>query len=173
MDPHNTFCTPGTYRVMRLEYLVGLGVATYLFIANVSDVRWWVAVLFFFYTDLIGYLPGAIAYRRSQTKRISKVYYLLYNTMHSIVTASAIAGLWCLAVGPEWALLASPIHIGIDRGIFGNFLKSFSVAFEPETHPVWAEVKDRLTVPAPGAPGADIGADAPARADRVAGVGSA
>jgi hypothetical protein len=167
MDPKNTFCTPGTYNVMRLEYLVGLGVATYLFVANVGDVRWWVAILFFFYTDLIGYLPGAIAYRRSESKRISKVYYALYDTMHSIVTASAVVGLWCLAVGPEWALLASPIHIGIDRGIFGNFLKSLSVPFEPEPHPVWAEVKDSLTVPAPGAPGADVGADAPAPTAKV------
>ena len=167
MDPKNTFCTPGTYNVMRLEYLVGLGVATYLFVANVGDVRWWVAVLFFFYTDLIGYLPGAIAYRRSESKRISKVYYALYDTMHSVVTASAVVGLWCLAVGPEWALLASPIHIGIDRGIFGNFLKSLSVPFEPEPHPVWAEVKDRLTVPAPGAPGADVGSDVPAPVAKV------
>lgn len=177
MDPQNTFATPGTYKVMRLEYLVGLAVATYLFVANVEDVRWWVAVLFFFYTDLIGYLPGAIAYRRSESKRISKVYYALYDTMHSIVTASAIVGIWCLAVGPEWALLASPIHIGIDRGIFGNFLKSFSVPFEPHAHPVWERVKDELAVPAPGAPGADIDVPASAngagRAEPAPKVGSA
>jgi hypothetical protein len=170
MDPHNTFATPTVYRVMRLEYLVGLAAATYLFVAHVDDVRWWVAVLFFFYTDLIGYLPGAIAYRRSETGRISKIYYTLYDTMHSIVTASIVVGLWCLLVDPEWALLASPIHICIDRGVFGNFLKAFSVAFEPKTHPVWAEVKDKLTAPAPAAPGADVATDG---AVPVAKVGSA
>lgn len=167
MDPKNTFCTPGTYTVYRLEWLVGLGVATYLAVAHIEDVRWWVAVLFFFYTDLIGYLPGAIAYRRSETKRIPKIYYTLYDTMHSVVTASAVVGLWCLTVGPEWALLASPIHIGIDRALFGNWLKSFSVPFEPEPHPIWTQVKDRVAVPAPGEPGADMDGDGAAPRAKV------
>jgi hypothetical protein len=57
--------------------------------------------------------------------------------------------------------------------VFGNFLKSYSVAFEPETHPVWAQVKDKLAVPAPGAPGAsDVAADGAAPVAKVGGATS-
>ena len=42
-------------------------------------------------------------------------------------------------IGPEWALLALPIHLMGDRSLFGNMLKPFGVSFEPKTHPVYAE----------------------------------
>jgi len=57
--------------------------------------------------------------------------------MHSLVTAAAIAGLWALLIGPEWALLALPIHLFGDRGVFGNSLKPFGVPFEPHRVPAF------------------------------------
>ncbi len=137
MDAANRFETRTTYRLIRLEYLVGLVVSVVLFGMHFGEVRWLPAVALFVYIDLIGYLPGAIAYHRSETKRISKVYYVLYNTMHSLVTQSAVVGLWAALFGWEWALLAIPIHLFGDRALFGNFLKPFAVAFEPVPHPAF------------------------------------
>jgi hypothetical protein len=154
MDSHNTFETPATYRALRAEYGLLLGVSSYALWRNRKSVRWPVAATLFYYNDAIGYIPGAIAFRRSKDKRIAKGYYAAYNVAHSAVTGAVVAGLWAKFVRPEWALAAIPVHIGIDRAVFGNFLKPFSVSFEPETHPVWAAVKDELARPAAVADGA-------------------
>lgn len=144
MDLANRFESRATYRLIRLEYLVALGVSLYFFVAHVDEVRWVPAVALFLYIDLIGYIPGAIAYRLSLTKRISKVYYVLYNTMHSFVTHFIVVLLWIWMIGPEWALLAIPIHLCGDRAIFGNFLKPFSLAFEPAAHPAFVRLQAEM-----------------------------
>ncbi|HET9139828.1 hypothetical protein [Actinophytocola sp.] len=141
MDAANHFETRTTYRLIRLEYLVGLAVAVALFAAHIGEVRWLPAVLLFAYIDLVGYIPGAIAYHRSPTKQISKVYYVLYNTMHSLVTQAVVIGLWVWLIGWEWALLAIPIHLFGDRALFGNFLKPFAVQFEPVEHPAFGALR--------------------------------
>jgi hypothetical protein len=131
MDAANPFETPTTFKLHRLEYLVGLGVSTTLIIWHFTDISWWRFAALFLYIDLIGYIPGAIAFRRSPNHQISKAYYVLYNTMHSLVTQSAVVGLYALLFGWEWALLAIPFHLSGDRGLFGNFMKSFALPFEP------------------------------------------
>lgn len=165
MDAQNLFETPATYRTLRLEFAVGLAVAVLLLIWHIQDVRVLPAILLFAYNDVFGYFPGAIAYRRSPDKRISKHYYVAYNVMHSFVTAAVVAGLWALLVKPEWAILIIAAHLCGDRALFGNFMKQFSVAFEPEPHPVWVEVAPKLQRAAPGYPAA-IGADGDPGADR-------
>ncbi|MGJ5755163.1 hypothetical protein FB563_3377 [Streptomyces puniciscabiei] len=132
MDHANQFETPTTYRLHRAEYVVGFLVSTGLLIAHAGDVNWVHAAVLFLYIDVLGYIPGAIAYRRSPDHRIHRGYYMAYNTMHSLVTQSAVVGLWIWLAGPEWALLAIPFHLFGDRGIFGNFLKPFGLPFEPE-----------------------------------------
>jgi hypothetical protein len=132
MDHANPFETPNTYKLHRLEYLVAFAVVIGFGIAHIGQINWWVAAGLFLYIDLIGYIPGAIAYQRSPNHRISKGYYVAYNTMHSLVTQGAVIGLWCWLVKPEWALLAIPFHLFGDRGLFGNFLKPFGLPFEPE-----------------------------------------
>jgi hypothetical protein len=154
VDSHNLFLTPTTYRWVRAEYAVALAVSVVLLLVNLGDVRWWAFVVLFAYIDVIGYLPGAVAWRRSRDHEISRVYYALYNAMHSLVSASAVAGLWCLTLGPEWALLALPIHLCGDRALFGNFLKPFGLSFEPVTHPAYQEFVTRYELdhrPAPAA----------------------
>jgi hypothetical protein len=131
MDAANPFETPTTFKLHRLEYLVGFGVSIALIIWHFGDIRWLPFAALFFYIDVIGYIPGAIAFRRSPTHEISKAYYVLYNTMHSLVTQSAVVGLYALVFGWEWALLAIPFHLAGDRGLFGNFMKSFDLPFEP------------------------------------------
>ncbi|MEV0262378.1 hypothetical protein AB0I49_13660 [Streptomyces sp. NPDC050617] len=135
MDQANPFDTPTTAALHRSEYLVAFAVTTGLIIAHAGEIRWFQAIALFLYIDLVGYLPGAVAYRRSRTKEISKVYYVLYNTMHSVVTQGAVAALWWWLIGPEWALLLLPWHLFGDRGLFGNFYKPFGLHFEPAPEP--------------------------------------
>lgn len=147
MDMANRFESRTTYRLIRLEYLIALGTSFYFFIMHIDDVRWIPTVALFLYIDLIGYLPGAIAYHFSKTKRIAKTYYVLYNTMHSFATQSVVILLWVWLIGPEWALLAIPIHLCVDRALFGNFLKPFSVTFEPTAHPAFVRLQAELDGP--------------------------
>jgi hypothetical protein len=140
MDAANPFETPRTFLAHRLEYVLGVGATTALGILHWHEIRWLPAVVLFLYIDVIGYLPGAIAFRRSPDGHISKVYYYLYNTMHSMITQGLVVIAWCLIVGPEWALLVIPFHLFGDRGLFGNFLKPLNLPFEPHPAPAY----DRL-----------------------------
>ena len=147
MDPKNLFHTPATYRLVRAEYLVGLAVAVVLALIHFGEIRWLPFIALFVYIDVIGYLPGVIAHHRLKTAYLPHRYYVLYNTMHSLITAAAVGGLWCLLVEPEWALLALPLHLFGDRALFGNFYKSFGIEFEPSAHPDYVAVKPQLDRP--------------------------
>ncbi|RCH65702.1 hypothetical protein DT019_26695 [Streptomyces sp. SDr-06] len=150
MDAKNLFETPVTYRLVRLEYAVGLGVAAGLFFAHLGEVRWTVAAGLFAYIDVVGYLPGALAHHRSPNGRIPHAYYVLYNVMHSLATQTLVALAWIWLFGAEWALLALPIHLFGDRAIFGNFLKPFGVSFEPVTHPAYQRFSGEYAAGATG-----------------------
>ena len=137
MDHVNHFDTKATYWIMRAEYLAGFIVCTVLLFMHFGDVRWGVAIALFFSIDVIGYYPGAVAYRRARGGPIAKGYYVLYNTMHNWFAAAAICGLWVLVADFEWALLAIPLHLCADRGLLGNTLKPFSLSFEPQPLPAF------------------------------------
>lgn len=139
MDSHNFFLTRTTYRLLRAEYGAALIAAVVLALIHFGHIRWPVFIGMFVYIDLIGYLPGAVAYRRARGGEIWRGFYVLYNAAHSLLSAGVVAGVWCLLVRPEWALLALPIHLCGDRAIFGNFLKPFGLSFEPVTHPAYKE----------------------------------
>jgi hypothetical protein len=171
MDIKNPYESPVTFRLHRAEYLVGFAVTIILILVHFTDIRWIPAIALFAYIDLIGYIPGAIAYRRSKDKRISKVYYVLYNTMHSLITCAAVVGLWLWLVGPEWALLAVPFHVFGDRGVFGNFLKPFGLPFEPEDSPVYQRIASMLRRSAAGSRVPVPLADEESAAVPIAGVG--
>ena len=140
MDSHNLFLTPATCRLLRAEYGAALIGAVILALVHLGQIRWPVFIGMFVYIDLIGYLPGAVAYRRAHGGDIWRGFFVLYNSTHSLLSAGAVAGVWCLFVRPEWALLALPIHLCGDRAIFGNFLKPFGLSFEPVTHPAYKEL---------------------------------
>jgi len=160
MDAVNTFDTRATYRALRAEYGLAALAAGYVLWRKRDQVRWPVAAGLFLYNDLIGYVPGAIAYRRSPDGRVPRRYYAAYNVMHSALLGSAVAATWARTRRPEWALLAIPLHLGLDRGLFGNFLKPFSVPFEPRPHPVWEQVREQLAAPWAGDGAAANGAGA-------------
>jgi hypothetical protein len=148
MDNINRFATKTSFALLRAEYGVVLGVCVVAFFAHIGEIRWIPAVLLFAYIDVVGYLPGLVAHLRAKNHQISRIYYVLYNTMHSFITQSIVVGLWICIFGFEWALLVVPIHLCGDRAIFGNFMKSFSVPFEPKPLPAFAEFERRLTVAA-------------------------
>ncbi|WP_432084483.1 hypothetical protein [Streptomyces sp. WAC 04229] len=143
MDAKNRFETKVTFALCRLEWLGFLAVSLVLAFQHRTEIRWAVFVLLFAVIDVIGYLPGAIAFRRSPDRRVPRGCYVAYNLMHSLVTAGVLAGAWALFVRPEWALLALPIHLMGDRALFGNSLKPFGVAFEPETTPAFLMFEQR------------------------------
>jgi hypothetical protein len=139
VDGKNRFETKNTYAVARAEWLMGLLASVALAIYHIGEINWFVFVGLFVVIDVIGYIPGAIAFHRSPDGDISKGYYVAYNVMHSLLTSGAIALVWSLVFGPEWALLALPIHLLGDRGLFGNTMKPFGVPFEPEATPAFVE----------------------------------
>jgi hypothetical protein len=135
--------TRATFRAVRLEYGVAMLTAIALVLAHLGQVRWWAFIGLFVVIDVVGYLPGALAWRRAAGGAIDRRYYVLYNTMHSFLTAAAVAAIWSLVAGPEWALLALPIHLCGDRALFGNFYKPLGLSFEPRTHPAYEEFVNR------------------------------
>ncbi|AQS70759.1 hypothetical protein [Streptomyces pactum] len=143
MDAKNRFETKTTFALSRLEWLGFLAVSLVLAFQHLTEIRWGVFLLLFAVIDVIGYLPGAIAFRRRSDRRVPRGCYVAYNTMHSLVTAGVLAGAWALFVRPEWALLALPIHLMGDRALFGNSLKPFGVAFEPQTTPEFRTFEQR------------------------------
>jgi hypothetical protein len=144
MDMKNAFESPTTVKLHRAEYLVGWVVCTVLIVVHWSDIRLIPALILFAYIDIIGYIPGAIAFRRSKTGKISKNYYIAYNIMHSQITQAAVIGLWGFTIGWEWALIAIPWHLWADRGVYGNFLKPFNLPFEPHPTPAFQRLSDEL-----------------------------
>jgi len=135
VDNLNRFETEATHAVARAEWFLALVVVVVLAVAHLDEIDWVAFVALFLIIDIIGYIPGAIAYRRSADHAVAKGYYVAYNVMHSFLTAAAIAAAWSLIFGPEWALLALPIHLCGDRALFGNTMKPFGISFEPVKHP--------------------------------------
>jgi hypothetical protein len=116
---------------MRAEHAAIVLLSSALVAMHARDVNWARFVAAFASIDLVGYLPGAIAFRRARAGRIAPIYYHLYNVTHSYLTAGLGLGVWALAGGgAELAMLAVPIHLSGDRGLLGNFYKPISQPFE-------------------------------------------
>jgi hypothetical protein len=132
MDTENRFHTNETWLWTRVEHLALMLVLILMVVLHAREVLWGRFVFAFVIIDVIGYVPGAIAYRRQGGGKIAPIYHHLYNVTHSLVTGGLAVALWTLATGtPEWAMLAIPIHYLGDRGVFGNVYKPTSLSFEP------------------------------------------
>ncbi|WP_415421857.1 phosphatidylglycerol lysyltransferase domain-containing protein [Serratia marcescens] len=143
MDAVNSFETRNTRIMVRGEY-------GFLFLASVfftlyhwQEVRLIPLILLFSYIDLIGYVPGAIAYRVHKGK-VPEVYYVLYNITHNFVTAALVALAWCYFVRVEWALMGILIHLFGDRSLFGNEFKSRCMSFEPKKNTLFRRFETLL-----------------------------
>jgi hypothetical protein len=132
MDDKHRFHTDQTWLWVRAEHLAVIAIAVGLLALHLREVSWLRFAAAFVAIDLIGYVPGAIAFKRRGGGRISARYHHLYNMTHSYLTTGALVGLWALMQGSfEWAMLAIPIHLAGDRGLFGNTYKPVSLPFEP------------------------------------------
>jgi len=131
MDKFNRTHSKGTYWLMRAEHLAVVVVCSCLAIKHFKEVDLWHFAIAFLVIDLAGYLPGLVAYLHQGKGRIAPAYHYLYNFMHSYLTWGVIVILWAQAGGWEWAMLAVPIHLSGDRGVFGNVFKPVDRHFEP------------------------------------------
>lgn len=132
MDTVNRFHTRETWLWVRAEHLLLLAILVVVAIWKFAEINWLWFVTALVGIDLIGYIPGMIAYRRSPDGKVAPIYHHLYNLTHSYLTAAAMVALWALAIGGfDWAMLAIPIHLEGDRGLFGNTYKPTSLSFEP------------------------------------------
>jgi hypothetical protein len=132
MDIKNRFHTDSTYLLERLEHLLVVVACAGVGLWHWADMDWIRFIVAFAVIDLIGYIPGAIAYRRRGGGSIPPIYHYLYNVTHSYLMAAALAAAWAWAIGGfEWAMLALPIHLSGDRGVFGNIYKPLELPFEP------------------------------------------
>jgi hypothetical protein len=132
MDAKNRFHTDSTFLLERLEHLLVVVVCSVLVLLHWREVNWLLFVVAFVVLDLIGYIPGAIAYRRHRGGKIPAIYHHLYNVTHSYLAAAVLVAVWAWAIGGfEWAMMALPIHLSGDRGVFGNIYKPLELPFEP------------------------------------------
>jgi hypothetical protein len=105
--------------------------AALLLVWHLRELSWWRFTLAFALIDLIGYLPGARAFRRAGGRPIARIYHHLYNVTHSFATVAGVLALWALCAGRlEWAMLALPLHLAGDRALFGNGKKPPHRPFE-------------------------------------------
>ncbi len=139
MDLKNRFHTSASFRWVRAEHCVVVGALVLWLALHLREVRWERFAVAVLAIDVIGYLPGAIAWRRQpggHPARIAPIYHHLYNVTHSYLTAAAIIAAWAALTGRlEWAMLALPIHLSGDRGLFGNTYKPVELPFEPVAVP--------------------------------------
>jgi hypothetical protein len=136
MDAANRFHTEQTWRWVRTEHVVLVATLTVVGLLHAREVAWGRFAAAFLGIDIVGYLPGAVAFRRSPRGTIAPLYHHLYNLTHSYLTAAVVACAWAGASGGlEWAMLALPIHLSSERGFFGNTYKPVSLPFEPVPRP--------------------------------------
>jgi hypothetical protein len=123
--------TDGLRWLSRAEHLALAAAGVVLVLWHADAVSWWRFALAFALIDLVGYLPGARAFRRTGGGPIAPLYHHLYNLTHNFLTAAVVVALWAAAIGGlEWAMLAIPIHLAGDRGLFGNGWKPADRPFE-------------------------------------------
>jgi len=135
MDARNRFHTPLTFWIIRGEHIAVILLCSALAVLHAGEMNWWRAFFAFWIIDIVGYLPGAIAFRKSNGGKINRWYHHIYNIAHTYLVTGTGVGLWALAIGRfEWAMLAVPFHLSIDRGVFGNILKPTELSFEPQDH---------------------------------------
>src|SRR4051812_6865188 len=99
MDNLNRFHTRTTYWIVRAEHLALLAIMTGLFLWHARDVNWWRAVPAFLMIDLVGYIPGAIMFRRSKNGQVSRWYHNAYNITHTYLVSGTGVALWAYANG--------------------------------------------------------------------------
>ncbi|HFF9487098.1 DUF2156 domain-containing protein [Serratia bockelmannii] len=143
MDAVNSFETRNTRIMVRSEYGFLLLASLFVTFYHWQELRLIPLIFLFSYIDMIGYIPGAIAYRVHKGN-VPEIYYFLYNSTHNFVTAMLVAVAWCYFVRVEWALMGILIHLFGDRSLFGNEFKSRCMSFEPKKNTLFRRFETLL-----------------------------
>jgi len=148
MDYKNQFVTKNIYYYSRLDYLVGLVGCLVLMYLNYESINIWVFILILALPDVIGYYPAAMLYYlrpKSSRRRVPVVFYYIYNLSHGVFLNTVCCFVWSYyAGGLQFEMLAFPIHLCIDRGVFGLFYKSRKISFVPVEHGLYSRFKNDL-----------------------------
>lgn len=116
---------PGPARLpalVRLDHAALFAVCAALLVVHRADVRWGWFLGLFAVIDLVGFAPGAVLHRaRGAAPAWAR---RLYNAAHGAPFSLGLAAAYSLvAGGPDWTLLALPLHLCADRGLLGNGFK--------------------------------------------------
>lgn len=157
MDVSNRFHTRVTHTLERLDYLLAAGLLSAVLYDRRDDVNWWAFGVLFWVIDVIGTFPALTVYHRAKRHTdarpvlIHPAFNTVYNVTHSLVVGGVVALALSLATGgPELYMLAIPLHLWLDRSVFGNAFKPAGVSFEPEKDPRFAQFEDRFASLAEG-----------------------
>src|SRR5262249_59229272 len=96
MDTRNRFHTNETWLWVRAEHLLLIGVLVVLLVLHWQEVSWPRFAAAFLLIDLIGYVPGAVVYRRSHGGRAVPMYHPLLKPTHRYATAGLAARVWAV-----------------------------------------------------------------------------
>lgn len=148
MDGKNRFHTRATYQLMKLDYLVVLALLLGLTAVHWRDIHWGWFLVAFWWIDVVGYIPGALWYylrEKGERRRVPAAFPLAYNFAHNFGVNALVLGVWYVAAGGwDWTMLAQPIHLCIDRGVFGNVYKPLTLSYEPVSHPLFEKFSAEL-----------------------------
>jgi lysylphosphatidylglycerol synthetase-like protein (DUF2156 family) len=136
MDAKNPVHTPGSYTLMRAEHVAVVCGCVVLSVVHAAEINWWRYAAAFWIIDIIGYIPGAIAYGRGRDRSLPlpAAYHIIYDVMHTYLTVGTGLAIWAYAIGGfEWSMLGAILHLSVDRGVFGNVFKPRIFSFEPVT----------------------------------------
>src|SRR5262245_56307108 len=110
MDKFNTFHTPTTFNLERLDWAVIMLACIAAVLAHWEAINWWRFIGAFLFPDLIGTAPGLYFYyarRAGPHRSIPPVIHKLYNFGHCFAVTALLCGLWWSITGSlEWAMMA-------------------------------------------------------------------
>ncbi len=136
MDKFNMFFTRTLYNMVRLDWLCIMTILIVAVAVNWREVDWARFIIMFWIIDIIGTAPAMyFDYRNKRegnTGDVPRWCVVSYNVCHSFFTVSIVTLAWFFISGVEWAMLAMPMHLAADRGVFGNIYRSFGLKFQPE-----------------------------------------
>lgn len=136
MDKFNMFFTRTLYNMVRVDWLCIMIALMVAVAVNWKEVDWALFMVMFWIIDLIGTAPAMyidyVNKRDGKTEDVPRWCVVSYNVCHSFLTTSIVILIWYFVGGVEWAMLAMPMHLAADRGIFGNIYRSFGLRFQPD-----------------------------------------
>lgn len=117
---------------LRIESFILFIISVALTLFFKDNINFYYYILLFFFIDIIGYIPGRVFNIFKGDEVTHKAFYAIYNICHSLATITLISIAW-LYYFEDYSFLALYVHLFLDRGILGNFLKSSKDTFKTPT----------------------------------------